>query len=375
MERPFQIARYAGTGQREGNETIAGLPKPRLRGGTPSNPCRNITPVLVDPVRRIYQVSDGPGTIEAVYQRGLGGDIVFQEAVSDLYTGSTNPGEYRSESTDDGLFIELGSIPTGEITVDATGHFRDAGAQTTVGAICRFLLVEDLGLTGSEVDTGAWTSFDATTGYEGALFTGTEDRDAGEVLAEVLAGVGARLMTGRLGRLRPYLLRAPEALSREATYTEKQIIRAVPMSAPESVTPAIWRARVGYARNHTVQTSDLAGAVSEERRQWLAEEWRFGQWIEPANAARYRRPGNITIPSILTRKTDADDVADRLGAIWGQARRLYDVDLWLQPLDHDIGRAIVLRYPVAGLRDGVPAVIVGEQIRVSEESITIRVLA
>ena len=38
-------------------------------------------------------------------------------------------------------------------------------------------------------------------------------------------------------------------------------------------------------------------------------------------------------------------------------------------------RSIVLRYPVAGLRDGRLAVIVGEQIRAGEQAVIMRVLA
>lgn len=375
LERVWQNDFYGGTGGRDGTEEIAELPKPRLRGGTPANPARNITPILVDPVSLIYQVSDGPGTIHAVYQRGYGGDIAFQGTTSNLYSGSTNPGHYRVESTSNGLFFQLGSPPEGEITVDACGHFRQAGAQTQIGAIVRYLMTEDLGLTGSDVDIGAWTSLDANYGYEGAIYTGEEERLAVEVLGEIMAGIGGRLLTGRTGRLRPYMLNAPEGLAREATFTDSEIVRVSPLPLPESVLPAVWRVRVGYARNHTVQTSDIAAAVTEARRQWLAHEWRYGSWSDPANAARYRRPPELTIPSILTRKADAEHVASRLGAIWGAGRRLYDVELWMQPLDHDIGRAIVLRYPVAGLRDGRLAVIVGEQIRAGEQAVMMRVLA
>lgn len=374
LERVFQNEFYGGSGGRDGTEDIAGLPKPRLRGGTPDNPGRNITPVLVDPVALVYQVSDGPGTIHAVYQRGYGGDIAYQGSTSNLYSGSTDPGHYRVESTSSGLFIQLGSPPEGEITVDACGHFRTAGAQSGVGAICRYLMTEDLGMAEDDLNLAAWAALDSDYGYQGALYV-ADERLAVEVMGEILAGVGGRLLTGRSGLLEPYLLNAPEGLEREATYTDAEIVRVSPLPLPESVSPAVWRVRVGYARNHTVQTSDLAEATTESRRQWLAHEWRYGTWAEPGTAARYRRPPEVTLPSILTRRADAEHVAQRLGAIWGVGRRLYDVELWMQPLDHDIGRAIVLRYPVAGLRNGQMGVIVGEQLRTSDQAVIIRVLA
>lgn len=373
LDTAYQTAFYAGTGGREGTDDIEGQPKPRLRGGTPSNPCRNITPVLIDPVNLIYQVSDGPGTIEAVYQRGYGGDIAFQGTTGDLYSGSTSPGHYRYESTSNGLFFQLGSPPEGEITVDACGWFREAGAQTQIGAILRYIMEEDVALSSADIDASAWADLDSTYGYEAAIFVGQE-AIAADVINEALAGIGARLLTTRAGLLRPYVLKPP-AISTTTHYGRGQITKITSLQLPEDIGAAAWRIRVGYARNHTIQTSDLAAAVSEDRRQWLANEWRYGVWSDQTVRANFEKPGDITIPSVLTRKADAEDVANRLGALWGVARRLYDVEMGLQPLERDIGDTVSLSYDIVGLRNQRRlGVIVGEQIRSGQGQAIIKVL-
>jgi hypothetical protein len=63
IERPIQPTQYLGTGGLEGptivnGGTLTGAPKPKARGGTAASPIRNVSPVLVDTVNRIYQYND-----------------------------------------------------------------------------------------------------------------------------------------------------------------------------------------------------------------------------------------------------------------------------------------------------------------------------
>lgn len=74
LEVPVCPNRYAGdnvppSGQ-EGGSELKDVVKPRALGLV-----RNLTPKLVNPQKRIYQVNDGPATILAVYDSGLNMDL------------------------------------------------------------------------------------------------------------------------------------------------------------------------------------------------------------------------------------------------------------------------------------------------------------
>jgi hypothetical protein len=107
LERPVDGATYDGTGGLEGNAALAGKRKPRLPGGTAADPVREIAPVLVDPVAGICQISDAPGAVVTLYERGLAGGITFHASVADINAAVPPPGTYSVESSGRGLFLGL----------------------------------------------------------------------------------------------------------------------------------------------------------------------------------------------------------------------------------------------------------------------------
>ena len=128
LERPYQNNVYGGTGTYDGTATLTGKPKPRTRGGTTADPVKNVSPTLVDPVNRIYQYTDGPGTVVALFEGGAT-VITFASDTTNLYAGSTPAGQYRTDNSR-GLF-QLGSVPVHTIIANVIGQFPVAGAITT----------------------------------------------------------------------------------------------------------------------------------------------------------------------------------------------------------------------------------------------------
>jgi hypothetical protein len=136
LERPIDGEAYAGTGGLHGTAPLAGKRKPRLRGGTPANPVREIAPLLVDPIAGIYQVSDAPGGIVTLNERGLAGGIFFHGSVADITAAAPPAGTYAVESSARGLFLRLGSFPpAGQITVDAWGAFPDGSTPGAAASV------------------------------------------------------------------------------------------------------------------------------------------------------------------------------------------------------------------------------------------------
>jgi hypothetical protein len=160
------------------------------------------------------------------------------------------------------------------------------------------------------------------------------------------------------------------------TWTAAHIASLVPRPLPESSSPAVYRFQVGYQRNHTIQTSDLStNPAVEPRKPFLAEEWRVGEWLDTgvliANPGAKDTP---ILPSCLLVKSEAEAVAAFLGGLWGRRRRLYDATLWLQPLTREIGETAVIAYPLQDFSAGLRTLIVGEQHRQGESTVTIPIL-
>ena len=377
LERPLQQAIYAGTGGREGPASLAGQPKPKARGGTATDPIRNVTPQLVDPANLIYQVSDGPGQIVTLYE---GGDaqITFQAAVSDLYVGATNAGQYRTESGGFGLFFQLGSRPARPITCDVVGDFPVAGAVSSAATVLRYLLAEDMALPAEFLDTASFTSLASAFPYTAGWFW-SQPIEGAAAATELLAALGAKLIPTRAGSIKAIALRAiPGNTTPAATLTTAEIVnmRTVPLGTPLDPPPYRWR--VGYQRAHTVQTTDLDPDVTETRRQFLALADRYAAWASTTVLAAYRRPMDPDpVVTALLRQADADALAAALGALWSviPSRRLFDVEV---PMDvglaRDVGDVVRLVYPLAGLDTGALGQIVGESLRAQDATTTLRVL-
>src|SRR5574340_223539 len=114
LNTPIQTTKYAGTNSLpdglEGVSDIQGKSKPLLFGQ-----CKNITPVLVNTSRLIYQVNDGAiiTTNAAVYDNGValtkGADYASQ---ADMETNAPAAGAFRLWLA--GGYFRLGSTPAGQ---------------------------------------------------------------------------------------------------------------------------------------------------------------------------------------------------------------------------------------------------------------------
>jgi hypothetical protein len=375
LTQPLQSALYGGTGGLDGGADLTGLPKPKTRGGTSGNPVQNVPAVLVDPTNRIYQYSDGPGMVVAVAEGGDQTNIVFQTDVSDLYTGSTTPGHYRTNNAR-GLF-QLGSTPVRTITADVTGAFPVAGTQTTLAAIVRYLLTEDTKLPAGNLDTTSFAAIDSAYPYLAGLYFGPAPVAGLDAAGAALAGAGMKMVPLRTGALSVLPMEPPGTHTPVATFTTANTVSVTPIPLPANVSPPPFRFRVGYAQNYNPNTTDVSPAVtSMDRKSFLAAQFRYAGWSSGAVLTQYRRPNDpAPLPGPLLVLADAQAVANRLGALWGVRRRLYSVVL---PRDvaiaREFGDTVTLVHPLDDLRAGQPGVVVGEQIRSADATITLMVL-
>jgi hypothetical protein len=380
LDRRVEGTAYAGSGGLEGGADLEGKRKPRLRGGTAGNPVREVAPTLVNATSGIYQVSDAPGAIVTLYERGLSGGITSAGTVPDIEAASPSAATYVVESSARGLFIRLGTFPpAGQITVDAWGSMPDATSPSTPGDLALAMLLQDFAVPSQYLDAGSFTGLAAAFPYPCGWHLGAgEDADGAALVGLLMRSAGARLVPGRNGTLQAIALRGLAAgWIPAASYGPETLLRceARPLGAPLSPPP--YRMRVGYQRFHTTQVSDLAPTLSGARRQALAEPWRIAAASSSDVLAAWRRPSDpALVETALTSETGAQALADVLRDLWCIAggRRAYDITLPLAyALRHDIGEAIYVRWP-GPLADGALARIVGEQVRTADDTATIQVL-
>lgn len=375
LERPVQPLTYGGAGGLDGGADLAGKCKPMTRGGSGSAPVLNVPPVLVDPVNRIYQYSDGAGGVVAVYEGGL---AVFNNAgnVSDLYSGTTPAGQFRTDNAR-GLF-QLGSAPVRPITCDCWGAFPAVGAVLDAANMVRHLMAADMGLPSSLLDVASFTALNTAMPYAAGFFAGTEPVDGAAAVGDLLGSLGAKLIPTRAGALRAWAPRAvPAGTAPAAAWTAAHIVRATRVSLGPPLDPPPHRLRVGYARNHAVQTSDLAPTLPETRRAWLAERLRMATWAGAANLLSFRRPSDpAPVGGALLQQAHAQAVADALGALLGTGQaRLYELELPVAlALRRDIGDVVRVAWPAEGLAAGRLGQVVGERIRAGDGTASLAVL-
>lgn len=375
LEAPLQGTAYVGTGTVEGAAALAGALKPLARGGTSGDPIRDVAPVLIDPVNRVYAWNDGPGTLTALYEGGKP-TITFQADTTNLWTGTTNPGQYRTDVSRS--LLQLGSEAQGPITIDCTGKTRTGATVTTAAAIAKAMLLSDLSVDPAMVDSASFDALDAAFPYVSGWAWGHQTTDAISAVSLFLAGIGAKLLPTRDGRLRAASLRAlTGSETPAASWTDAEVVSVTPVSLGAPLDPPPFRWRIAYQRCHTVLRSGFNETIDAARQKFLAEEWRFAAAASPEVQAAYRRPSDPdAIGTALLKKADADALAADMVALWGTTRRrLFDVAVPMAlGVARDLGDVIRLRYPIGDLRAGALGRIVAERWVAGGPTIVFRVL-
>jgi len=381
LEKPLTTNLYGGTGQADGTPDLKGKPKPMLRGGTQSAPVQNITPTLIDPNPNgyIYQYSDEPGVITTLYEAaGSGpGGISYAGDTTNLWGGAAPIGQYRTDNSR-GLF-QLGSLPVGQITVDAIGYFHTAGQVSNALDICRYLLLEEMTLSESMIDGDSFTTaVTAHPNYVAGMYFGTDESwSCIQAIDAILSSLGANLVPTRDGRLRLTLLRALNGDETPvASYDETDIISLTRRPLPATLDPPSYRFRVSYLHNYTVMTAiNTLLAGSDARVQYVQSADRYATWYDPTILNAYRRPNDFQpMNGPLLTEVGATEVAFEHGALWGQKRRTYNITLPRREFGWEFGDVLHIKYPVEDLTNGQNTQVVGYSLRATDATVTYTVL-
>jgi hypothetical protein len=372
MDRQLQRTLYAGTGTYEGDAELTGTPKPKTRGRV-----YNIPLTLIDRANRIYQYNDGPGEVVALYEGGAE-TITFQADTSNLYSGSTSAGQYRTDNTRGLLQLGLDPADNAALTADVIGHFPTAGEQLIAADIVRYLIAEDIGLPSELLDTDSFDAAAAAYPYEAGWHWAPGDRvDGATAAGQCLAAFGAKIAPTIAGALQCIVLQAV-AVSDDpvASYDTAQAISCEPRALPADVSPPPFRFRVAYQHNYTVQQSGLLDSATAAHRQFVQSADRYATWYDGDVETAYVN-GNDVAPfgGGLNSEADAQEVADRMGALFGTRRWLFDYTVpFIEGAEREFGDVIVATYPNHAMASGARCRVLGRSLNSLEQTITLTVL-
>lgn len=364
LQQPHPNTRYAGTnvapnGLEGTDDDIGGTVKPRLYGQA-----RNASPVQVNSQKLIYQISDIDCTVHAVYDNGVplefDGDYASLAAleggapgVSDWSDWQPPRGRWRRING----YIRLGITPTGQLTVDADGpqtragdvmaaiasdagqslHSADIATLNAVGDI-RLLLTDETStlalLERIAISIGGYCRIDAS----------------GAVRAGIIAPPGTPVLTLRDHQILTITRDATGAGSNGLPVGEV-VVEADPIE--------------------TTQT-DLAGAVSEDRRARLEKAVREAVAASAVTKARHPLADTLRIASRLGTRSQGQAVAGRVLGLLSPRRDSVNVEARVTAAPTlRLGDSIRIITPRLGYAAGRDFLVVGRKPDTSRNKLTL----
>jgi len=297
---------------------LGGKPKVWLRGA-----CFNVSPVMVNTSKLIYQVNDGEvRDLAAVYDSGallsrdLAGNYADQAAME-----LTAPGEGEWRMWPEGGMFRLGSSAVGQLTCDVIEGL--APLDRSAAGIYRRTLM-DAGVPYEQISGADLAALDAANRATLGLYV-TEETTNQAVLDDIARSVGAWWGIDTDGIWRIKRLEAPSGTAVLELTADNIIdgsLRRVPLN--DGGLPA-FRVTVEGVPNYTVQTSGLAGYVSAPRRARLAQAHQDGIATDSSVQTSYLLAPEMTVSTKLACLGAAQTEATRLLALYSVKRDRFEV--------------------------------------------------
>lgn len=270
---------------------IKGSKKPKVFGKV-----RSASPILVNSSKLIYQVSSLDADVVAVYDRGAALTLGTSYAtLSEMQSVSPAAGEFRSFEG----YFRIGSAPSGTITCDVDS-VADAGHVFAQIAAERSIAVEATDVT------------EANLVGEVGIFL-AEDQTTAALLDSIATSIGFYWFFDVSGVIRLIELATPTSISHVLNdYEDLEFSRSATGAGSNGLP--IYQVRILADKVQEVQT-DLAGSVPAEMVARLASQYREAKYTNVAVKARHPLSEELVIESCLCHLSDAQAVADRLGAL------------------------------------------------------------
>lgn len=300
---------------------LQGKPKPRVFGTV-----FNVPAVQVNTSKLTYQVNDGPvADIPAVYDRGAAFTKGVNYATSALMQAATPAAGSYVTCFAEGFF-RLGTTASGELTADVT-QGATAAARTVAQVLKALALLS--GLPTAQISASDIATLDAANSAVVGIWLDDDSTTIQSAMDQVAASIGAWYGFDMLGVLRLGILTQPAGAPALSLFDYDAGEKIERQPARDNNIP-VWRITVNHTKIWTVQSSDLAGAVTAARRAFLALETRSAAAADTSVQTQYLLAVDATVDSLLTSATDAATEAARQLALQKIRRDIFEVPL---PID------------------------------------------
>jgi hypothetical protein len=261
-------------------------------------------------------------------------------------TLAPTPGTYKVYAS--GGYIRLGSTPVGLITADVTQGAN--AAARTAGQLFAAVL-QRVGKIAGDWSATDVTALDvANSAVLGRYFD--SETTYLSVIDEITTSVGAGWWVDNSGVFRVAQFTVASGAP-VASFTANDLLK--PLNVLSTNDPGqglpVFRCTVKYGEVYTVQTTDLAGGVTDARRAVVAQQWRTAVSTDATIQTSSLLSPETIEESALTTLTDAQAEAARRLALRKVARSRYEivVPMNTETAVVDIGSVIQLTHPRFGL--------------------------
>lgn len=349
LETPAQPNIYAGTGDDEGGDELAGKRRPITLGLVEHMPA-----TLVDPALLIYQLNDGAiANDPVVLDKGLaltaGGND--QASYSALAAYTVAAGEF--ELWPAGGFFKLGSLPDGIVTASGV---HGAGIATTSELVNQ--LLEATPLRAQKIDQDSLTALETLQGASVGIYIGTDDGlSVGDAIGNLLEGIGAFACFDRLGRF--YVARIDAPAGDAVDSFNKTDIKSLEREAlGAGLSPPPWRIRNAYKRNYEQLTGELAGGVTAADRAYFSQPYLLGSAADPTIITSHALAQDADpIESYFADAGAAAAEAGRLLYLFATNRGLWRMQLPRRAHLLKLGDIVDVSFPRFGLTGGTRMIV------------------
>lgn len=333
----FPTSVYTGTGNANGSADLEGTVKPVILGRV-----WNAAPVLVDPVKLIYQAHDGPiAAVSGVFDGGVA--LTFSADFTTyafLASATVSAGQYATCRAEG--MIRVGSSPVFTITAHVDGH---AAAGTTVRSIAGWLAAQLDTELGLDIDADAFTALPAAV----AGWLWAEPFTLASAISRFVGDAGWHWGADVDGTITTRRLDPPDSGNVAATFDEADIMDLVREPLPSGFEGIHHRRLVQWKRNWTEQTGAQLAATAVE------PAYRQRQW-RTATAERVTGARNALDPAVLQTSlglaADATALAEHLLDLHGVPRRMFTLTTKIFGTLPILGSTVLVRHPRFGLASG-----------------------
>lgn len=370
LDVPLQSSIYEGTGGINGDSGLQGRARPLLFGE-----CFNVTPVLMNVDRLIYDVHNGQvNAIDAVKDRGQsltwdGNDYADYTSLR----GATIAAGQFAKATAIGKF-RLGANPDGDVTADVRGDVNAGVYTDETGDILQRLAIGPAFLVASQID---FSGFNALPSDKiGYYYDGSQTLLVSDVFDQLLRPLNGWYGQLNDARLAVGLVDKPEAANSAWALTSTDIIdiEETPIS-----TPPRFAQRVSYARNWTPMSLDelALGGLTDSEIEALTSEKKWHEEMD--QSVKQRFPGSERGPDVdgfFVEQSGAQGAArDRIMALLKEARREITVRTKLQGLNINLNTTGTVTHPRFGLSSGVAVTVVATNWNLARSEVELSCIA